>query len=213
MHDLTHMKVDGIDYELISLADKHSLLNKVTILFTIVGMLVGITLSIVFYEYEIESISNSLKSERDTLAKELENKRSIIDSLTEELESEINKNKKVKEIMEIALAKTSDPAMMLALAHTESSFCKNTKHISKHDYGCMGIRIPVWKPYFKAKGIKIKNSGLENEIVVADYIYQKYLEDTNGNVFKAVAKYKGAVTNLTSTKRTIILYEQYKKII
>jgi len=200
LHSITHLKVDGIDYELISLRDKHTLYNKLVLLFTVVGILAGIAITMLLYDNHI-----------DKLEAKIEAKEKAINEIKEVLENEININTKVKEILKISLTK-SDPAMMLAIAYTESTFCKNTNHISPKDYGCMGIRIPVWEPYFRSKGISIVDTDLENEIAVADYIYTKYLA-TEGSTLGAIKKYKGAIKSLDSTNKTIQLYSKYSEIL
>ena len=85
--------------------------------------------------------------------------------------------------------------IVLAIAYTESSLDYSVKHPTDDLSGVGGFK-SYWKTHCKKLGIT------PNSLQCIESVYLTLVEET-GSEYKALCKYKGAVENLTSVRRTL----------
>lgn len=115
-----------------------------------------------------------------------------------------NKDTELKEFQHLermlkdlsSVPKNAQP-FVLGLCFTESSLNYNVKHKGKYDKsttGICGIKPDFWKSVLKGNNPNSLYSG---------YLVLNHLLEKHGDIFTAIAKYKGAKRNLKTTEKAI----------
>lgn len=120
-------------------------------------------------------------------------------------EQKLEEYKKLEKILkDLSAVPESAKPLVLSLCFTESSLNYNVKHRGRFDKtttGICGIKPELWRDVI---GDNNPNS------LFSGYLVLKHLLDKHQNLFNAVASFKGAKTNFTTTKRVV---ELHKKIV
>lgn len=138
----------------------------------------------------------------------LEEKDKRIETLEQMIQQQDNKLKEYEKYERIlddlsAVPEFAKP-FVLSLCFTESSLNYSVKHRGRFDKtttGICGIKPELWKDVIGENNPNSLFSG---------YLVLNYLLEKHQNLFDAVASYKGAKTNFTTTERVI---ELSKKIV
>lgn len=138
----------------------------------------------------------------------LEEKEKRIETLEQMIQQQDNKLKEYEKYERIlddlsAVPESAKP-FVLSLCFTESSLNYSVKHRGRFDKtttGICGIKPELWKDVI---GDNNPNS------LFSGYLVLNHLLEKHQNLFDAVASYKGAKTNFTTTERVI---ELSKKIV
>ena len=179
------------------------------VVFLCTVIIVSFTLSIITHNNEVQSLKEQIFSlEKENLLLKEENRL---------LQQENDKNafeKKYSDVLkytkeidrikeEIEFIPEDYREKVLALCWTESHLKYNVSHPwNDTTTGICGIKSRFWTDF-------VTKSGAEVNSLYAGYIVLKYLEDkANGDFFKAVKKYKGAVKNLYPVHKTVNLYQK-----
>lgn len=90
------------------------------------------------------------------------------------------------------------------LCYTESSLNPYVKHPDKDTIGPCGIK-KFWDKELKEHGINMYTT--KGNVEAMEYIFNKYLKESNGNLKEALKKYKGSETNFLGYNKVIKLYK------
>ena len=150
--------------------------------------------------YQAKSIAVDLYEE-SSLAYEM------VESLNKELDlagEYIKHEKLLKDLSQI----DGDRELVLALCFTESSLNYNVKHYGKYDKtttGICGIKT-IWIDI-----IPELNQENINSLYAGSLVLEYLINKNNGDIFKAIKEYKGAIRNLSTTERVLNLYSKIKQ--
>lgn len=92
--------------------------------------------------------------------------------------------------------------MVLAIAITESGIDYNAKHQDAFTLGVGGIKGIFWSD--------LLGDVNPNSLQAIDIVISHLIDKNNGNIYKALADYKGADTNMKTTDKCWKLYQQLK---
>ena len=121
-----------------------------------------------------------------------------------EMSKQLNEVKDLARIQkELSLLKPQTKYIVLALGLTEGDWKFDVKHYEWNTTGWGGIRPYYWKD--DLQGVDV------NSLKAVEIVYLKLLEESKGDKFKALAKYKGAKTNFKSVYLTMKLEKEIKK--
>ena len=95
-------------------------------------------------------------------------------------------------------------ALVLAIALTESNVNYNAKHQDVFTIGIGGIKSIFWSDLLG----NVNPNSLEAIDIIITYLIDK----NNGNIYRAIADYKGADKNLSTTNKCWKLYKQLEKM-
>ena len=90
--------------------------------------------------------------------------------------------------------------LVLAIALTESNCDYDIKHPDKTTCGIGGIKPLFWT--------EILGDTNPNSLQAIDKIISHLIDKNNGNIYSAIADYKGADTNMKTTDKCYKLYKQ-----
>lgn len=91
---------------------------------------------------------------------------------------------------------------MLAITLTESNINYEAKHSDSFTLGIGGIKGIFWSD--------LLGDVNPNSLQAIDIVISHLINKNNGNIYKALADYKGADTNMKSTDKCWKLYQQLK---
>ncbi len=97
-----------------------------------------------------------------------------------------------------------DPNIIFKIMQTESTYNPSAKAKTSNATGLMQV-IPYWHKD-KIKGRNIRNIDVNVEVGVR--IYKEYLEDSNGNVRKALWRYNASSTKKKYAEKVLRTYEK-----
>ena len=177
---------------------------------TITGLIFIFLVMVPLMWTKIVKVENELNQAK-TIAVELYEESTLayemIESLNKELDlagEYINHKKLLKDLSQIKQNKD----LTWVVCFTESSFRYNVKHTGSHDkttIGICGIKT-VWIDIIPELNQENINTLYAGSLVIT-YLLNKH----NNDLFKAIKEFKGANKNLTTTHKTIRLYNKIKQ--
>ena len=132
----------------------------------------------------------------------------MVESLNKELDlagEYINHKKLLKDLSQIK----SNKDLTVVVCFTESSFRYNAKHTGWYNEGITGHMCGLKNHWVDI--IPELNESNINTLYAGSLVISYLLDKHNNDVFKAIREFKGANKNLTTTYKTIKLYNKIKK--
>lgn len=104
-----------------------------------------------------------------------------------------------------------DPAVILALIQSESSFNPNAIGDNGKSFGLMQIQIPTAQSVMGDPTITPQTLiNPDTNIQIGTAYFALCLSQAGGDIYSALAKYKGAVTNFSGVQQAMSLIPQYE---
>ena len=178
---------------------------------TITGLIFIFLVLVPLMCMKIVNVENELNQAK-TIAVELHEESSLAYEMVESLNKEldlageyINHKKLLKDLSQIK----SNKDLTVVVCFTESSFRYNAKHTGWYNEGITGHMCGLkdhWVDIIPELNQENINTLYAGSLVISDLLVKH-----NNDVFKAIKEFKGANKNLTTTYKTIKLYNKIKQ--